>query len=64
MKHKFDKIIKSFYKCPKCNYHWDDVWDCACGDCCPQCHENDIEPYDFFEIFDYDVESDSRMRSY
>ena len=59
----FDKFIKSYYICPDCEHEWDDVWDSACNDSCPECHANDIEPSDYEELEDYDWQSDRRMRN-
>ena len=56
-----EMLIRSFYKCPYCDYEWDDVWDCACNDECGECGASDIEPYEWEEIDDYDIENDSRM---
>jgi hypothetical protein len=27
----------NYYECPECNYEWQDEWDCACDDDCPNC---------------------------
>lgn len=36
----------NYYQCPECQTLWEDVWDCACNDECPNCGIKDIEPYD------------------
>lgn len=54
-------LIRSFYSCPECDTQWEDVWDCACDDSCPECHASDISPYEFRDEPDYDIEEDSRM---
>jgi len=33
------------YRCPYCQTEWEDEWDCACNDRCPDCNK-EIEPYD------------------
>jgi hypothetical protein len=33
------------YRCPYCQTEWEDVWDCACNDRCPDCNK-EIEPYE------------------
>ncbi len=33
------------YRCPYCQTEWEDVWDCGCNDCCPDCNK-EIEPYE------------------
>lgn len=35
--------FRNFYLCP-CGAHWEDDWDCACNDHCPDC-DREIEPY-------------------
>jgi len=32
------------YRCPYCQTEWEDGWDCACNDRCPDCNK-EIEPY-------------------
>ena len=32
------------YRCPQCQLEWQDEWDCACNDKCPNCNK-EIEPY-------------------
>jgi rubrerythrin len=43
------------YRCPSCGYAWDDIWDSACNDLCPQC-DKEIEPYESKPIRDGDSE--------
>lgn len=33
------------YRCPQCNHHWSDVWNCLCDDDCPKCGNRHISPY-------------------
>ena len=33
------------YRCPTCQLDWQDEWDCACNDKCPDCNK-EIEPYE------------------
>ncbi|OAI27954.1 hypothetical protein [Methylomonas koyamae] len=33
------------YRCPYCQTEWEDGWDCACNDRCPDCNK-EIEPYE------------------
>lgn len=33
------------YKCPECNYFWQDIWTAQCDDDCPQCGTRHISPY-------------------
>lgn len=33
------------YRCPYCQIDWEDAWDCACNDRCPDCNK-EIEPYE------------------
>lgn len=33
------------YRCPYCQTEWEDVWDCACNDRCPDCNK-EIEPFE------------------
>ncbi len=33
------------YRCPQCDYHWSDAWDCTCDDDCPNCGNRHISPY-------------------
>ena len=33
------------YRCPYCQTEWEDSWDCACNDRCPDCNK-EIEPYE------------------
>jgi hypothetical protein len=33
------------YCCPYCLLEWQDEWDCACNDKCPNCNK-EIEPYE------------------
>ncbi|WAR45989.1 hypothetical protein [Methylomonas rapida] len=33
------------YRCLYCQTEWEDVWDCACNDRCPDCNK-EIEPYE------------------
>lgn len=35
----------NYYYCPYCDEAWDDEWDCACDDECPQCGK-DFTPFD------------------
>lgn len=32
------------YRCDACDVEWDDQWDCACDDECPQCQRS-LSPY-------------------
>ncbi len=35
---------RNYYQCPKCNYEWEDVWDCMVDDECLECGERAISP--------------------
>ena len=35
----------NFYRCPRDEKEWVDVWSCCCNDMCPKCGLKDIEPY-------------------
>ena len=34
----------NFYRCSECGTEWEDEWECACNDRCPNCNA-EIEPY-------------------
>lgn len=36
--------FKNFYLCSECGTTWQDDWECACNDRCPECN-TEIEPY-------------------
>jgi rubrerythrin len=42
--------IRSFYRCPECDYEWDDTWDSACDDECPECGTKNISPYNHEDL--------------
>ncbi|WP_231890199.1 hypothetical protein [Methylomonas methanica] len=46
------------YRCPYCQTEWEDVWDCACNDRCPDCNK-EIEPYESVLIDGESVETES-----
>jgi hypothetical protein len=50
----------NLYKCP-CGEEWEDLWDCACNDKCPQCNK-EIEPYYSEEIDTSCANADIKMR--
>ena len=35
----------NYYGCPYCQLEWQDEWNCACNDKCPDCNK-EIEPYE------------------
>lgn len=37
------------YRCDRCQIGWDDQWDCACNDKCPDCNA-EIEPHTSVEL--------------
>ena len=41
-----DKTMQfvNFYQCP-CGAAWEDIWDSACNDHCPDC-DSEVEPYE------------------
>lgn len=41
----------NYYECSECGARWEDEWDCACNDKCPDCNA-EIEPYKSEEIED------------
>jgi transcription initiation factor IIE alpha subunit len=45
----------NYYVCPKCSYRWDDEWDCAVDDDCPNCEERDISPIESSRVFNWCV---------
>jgi len=45
------------YRCPYCQTEWEDVWDCACNDRCPDCNK-EIEPYESALIEGESVETE------
>lgn len=52
----------NLYKCP-CGEEWEDLWDCACNDKCPQCNK-EIEPYYSEEINTTDANADISKYGY
>lgn len=40
----------SSYECPNCGHEWQETWECACNDQCPECGTKDIEPYEYDEV--------------
>ncbi|MFV1943447.1 hypothetical protein VPH49_21785 [Pseudomonas luteola] len=46
--------MRNFYECPNCGTEWEDTWDCACNDQCPECGAKDIEPYDSQDLSEPD----------
>lgn len=43
-------MFRNHYHCPACGCDWQDEWECACNDECPQCSLGDIEPHESEEI--------------
>lgn len=39
------QLLVNYYECPDCDVRWDDEWECACDDECPQCG-TDVSPYE------------------
>ena len=40
----------NYYRCPKCDNAWEDVWTSTCDDDCPACHTRHISPYKSEEV--------------
>jgi len=38
------------YECPKCEYAWQDYWDCQVDDDCPHCGCRHISPMESQEV--------------
>ena len=38
-------LFRNHYQCPRCDYHWDDVWSCQCDDDCPKPGVRHISTY-------------------
>lgn len=43
-------MLRIEYHCPACGHDWQDEWECACDDDCPNCGERHIEASDWEEI--------------
>jgi|TARA_A100001015_G_C14791292_1_gene633178 rubrerythrin len=39
-------MLLNLYECPLCNYSWEDEYECAVNDDCPNCGNRHIEPYE------------------
>ena len=48
------------YRCPYCQTEWEDEWDCACNDRCPDCNK-EIEPYESALIKGESAETPNRQ---
>ncbi|WP_445368699.1 hypothetical protein ACH5Y9_04710 [Methylomonas sp. BW4-1] len=46
------------YRCAYCQTEWEDEWDCACNDRCPDCNK-EIEPYESALIEGESAETES-----
>lgn len=44
MEDSYGKGILNHYTCPRCNYYWEDEWDCEVEDDCPECGLRHISP--------------------
>lgn len=43
-------IYRNYYRCPKCEYEWEDEWDSGCDDDCGECGMRHISPYESCKI--------------
>ena len=44
-----EKTFVNYYRCTKCGETWNDLWDSACDDECPECGTV-MTPYESEEI--------------
>ncbi len=40
----------NYYECPKCEYAWQDYWNCQVDDDCPHCGCRHISPMESQEV--------------
>jgi len=51
-------LYEKHYICTECGTEWNDIWDCLCDDCCPNCDasmqvaEHRIVEAEITEVFD------------
>ena len=44
--------VLNIYDCPCCLHEWEDIWDCAANDRCPECEYGEVEPTDTLAMED------------
>lgn len=43
-------LFLNHYTCERCGHDWQDEWDCACDDDCPECGARHMSPKESEEI--------------
>jgi len=49
----------NYYECPRCNYTWEDEWDCQVDDDCPNCGCRSIGPSASREVENFKKREDA-----